>query len=254
MSERIRFDTVLCLISCFSFEHMLTRMLALGNIMVVSSAVRRGPYWHLLETCLHPSGTVYNRHIISILQGVAERMGLPSSTLFEIYASQIAYSIRQAGHDFLRFPPHVLGYKDRRKLAENTFRAFTPTNVLTGGPSPGAVVHGQKLFANHCRAIQRSIADGLRECFGDMIGLQIVSWIDEYLQDPNAGILDHLDEVLHAKTESIPDFGNFDDVLSENIDGVVAAILRTFSDFETSADGPIVRALHSVDDSGDMAG
>jgi ataxia telangiectasia mutated family protein len=236
-----------------SFERMLTRILNLGNIMVVSSAVRRGPYWHILETSLHANGGVYNRHIVCVLREVSERMGLAPSTMFEVYASQIAYSIRQAGHDFLRFPPHVLGYANRRECAENTFRAFTPTNVLAGGPNPKAVAHGQKLFANHCRAIQKSVSDGLRECFGDVIGIQIVSWMDEHRHDPKAGILDSLDDVLQSKTKSIVDFGDFDDVLSRNIDGVVAAILRTLNDHDYSKDGPIVRALQSTDSSGGAA-
>jgi ataxia telangiectasia mutated family protein len=226
---------------------MLTRILTLGNIVVASSAVRRGPYWHLLEICLHPSGKLYHRHIVAVLFAVSERMGLAPSTLFEVYASQIAYSIRQAGHDFLQFPPSLLGYKDRRQCAERNFRAFTPTNVLAGGSDRGSMSHGQKLFLNHCRAVQKSTAAGLRECFGDIIGIQIVSLMDEHQQNPAEGVVDGLENVLRMKTTSIADFGNFDEVLNENIDEVVAAILRTLGDQDFSDDGLIMQTLLSVD-------
>ena len=56
-----------------TYEHMLTRMLSLGNVMVASSAVRRGPYWQI---CLHSQ--TYHCHIEAILKGVAEMLGLPS--------------------------------------------------------------------------------------------------------------------------------------------------------------------------------
>ena len=96
--------------------------------MVVSSAVRRGPYWHLLEAAFH--STHYYRHIEALLTSVSERLGLTRrSEIFDAYASQIAYSIRQSLDSVLRLPPHLLGYDDRKQCAEATFRAFTPTNI-----------------------------------------------------------------------------------------------------------------------------
>lgn len=227
---------------------MLTRMLSLGNIMVVSSAVRRGPYWHLLETCLH--SPLYSRHIEAILSGVSDRMGLATfSVLFEAYASQLAYSIRQAGSDFLQFPPHLLGYGDRKECAEAAFRAFTPTNVLAGGPRPEAIIHGQKLFANHCGAIQKSAAEGIRECFGDIIGYQVLTWIDEV----NDGRVEILEQLLRTKTMNGEDLGNFDETLEQNVDGIVASMLRTLGDQDFTPEGAIVYSLQAVDDSGEAA-
>jgi ataxia telangiectasia mutated family protein len=225
---------------------MLTRLLSLGNIMVVSSAVRRGPYWHLLETCFHVS--VYSRHIEAILVAVSERLGLASfSTLFESYASQIAYSIRQAGLDFLMLPPHLLGFKDHKDCAQAVFRAFTPTNVLADG-SHESVAHGHKLFLNHCRAIQKSPEEGIRECFGDLVGLQITSWIEE-----NAGSgfsVEELDDHLKEKTMLTDRPADFDELLLQNIDGIFAAILRTLGDQDFSPDGAIVQALRHFDNTG----
>src|SRR6267154_734534 len=152
---------------------MLTRTLCLGNIMVVSSAVRRGPYWHLIEAAFH--SPLYTRHIQATLAGVSERLGLPKlSDLFEAYASQIAYSIRQALQNVLRLSPQLLGYQNRRECAEATFRLFTPTNVMAGGGSSDAITHGHRLFLSHCAAIQKTAADGLQECLGDLIGYQLV--------------------------------------------------------------------------------
>ena len=222
---------------------MLTRMLSLGNIMVASSAVRRGPYWHLLEICLHSSQ--YTRHIEAILVGVSERLGLASfSALFEAYASQIAYSIRQARLDFLRFPPHLLGYRDRRDCAEAAFRAFTPTNVLAGGSEPEAIAHGQRLFANHCRVIQKSAAEGLRECFGEIIGFQIVSWIE------TSPPTEQLDQLMKEKIMNVEGLEDFDKLLRQHVDSIVTAILRTLEDQDFSQDGTIVQALRAADSSG----
>jgi ataxia telangiectasia mutated family protein len=225
---------------------MLTRILSLGNIMVASSAVRRGPYWHLLEICFH--SPKYTRHVEAILIGVSERLGLTSfSALFEAYASQIAYSIRQARLDFLRLPPHLLGYQERKDCAEAAFRAFTPTNVLAGGSNAEAVVHGQKLFANHCRVIQKSMADGFRDCFGEIIGYQIVSWIDEGLPT------EQLDKSMEDKVKSVDGLGDFDDLLRQHADGIVTAILRTLEDQDFSQEGTIVQALRAAESSGKAA-
>src|SRR5882724_9750454 len=71
-----------------SWEHMLTRFLHLGNAMVASSAVRRGPYWHLLEISLYES--FYNPAVEAVVAAVADRLGLPDlRSLFEAYAPQL---------------------------------------------------------------------------------------------------------------------------------------------------------------------
>ena len=203
--------------------------------MIVSSAVRRGPYWHLLEACLY--STLYSSHIEAILTGVSQRLGMASlSVLFEAYNSQLAYSIRQTNADFFRFPPHLLGYGDRKQCAEATFRAFTPTNILA---------NGEKLFENHCRVLQKSLADGLRDCFGDIVGVQITTWMDE-----NQGGSVELAHLLKERMASIPDF---DLILQQNIDSVVATILRALGDQDYSENGPIMEALRKCDEAGEFA-
>ena len=214
---------------------MLTRMLSLGNIMIVSSAVRRGPYWHLLEACLY--STLYSSHIEAILTGVSQRLGMASlSVLFEAYSSQLAYSIRQTEADFFRFPPHLLGYSDRKQCAEATFRAFTPTNILA---------NGEKLFENHCRVLQKSTVDGLRDCFGDIVGVQIAMWMDEN-QDDSV-------ELGHLLKERMAPISDFDLVLQQNVDSVAVTILRALGDQDYSNDGPIMEALRKCDETGEFA-
>ena len=223
------------MLASLRYEHMLTRMLSLGNIMIVSSAVRRGPYWHLLETCLY--STLYSSHIEAILTGVSQRLSMASlSVLFEAYSSQLAYSIRQTDADFFRFPPHLLGYCDRKQCAEATFRAFTPTNILA---------KGEKLFENHCRVLQKSLVDGLRDCFGDIVGVQITTWMDEN-QDGSV-------ELGRLLKESMAPISDFDLVLQQNVDSVVATILRALGDQDFSDNGPIVEALRKCDESGEFA-
>ncbi|TFK39785.1 hypothetical protein BDQ12DRAFT_704732 [Crucibulum laeve] len=218
------------------YEKMITRILSLGNIMIVSSDVRRGPYWHLLETCLHPQGIIYSRHVEAILIGVAKRLGFPSlSVLCESYACQLAYSLRQGDYDLLRLPPHLLGYPDRKQCAEATFHPFTPTNVLSDGDEE---------FENHCRMIRKSTGDGLRECFGDIVGFQTVKWFDEF---SSADSSDALEVLLKTRT-----FGGelFESCLTSSLDGIIIAILRTLSDQDTTPDSPIFTALESFSQSG----
>ncbi|CCL98610.1 uncharacterized protein FIBRA_00612 [Fibroporia radiculosa] len=222
-----------------NYEHMLTRLLCLGNIIIVSSAVRRGPYWHLLETCLHTP--LYTKHIESVLTGAAGRLGLPHlSGLFEAYASQLAFSIRQGGYDFLSFPAHLLGYQDKRQCAEASFRAFTPTNLIAHG-TRDEKAHGEKLFVNHCRAVQLSKSEGIRACFSDIVGYQIVIWTEEHSDSEDS--MQDLEDVLKAVTRDIGDQGDFEALLNQNADAIFAAILRTLGDQDVSPDGPIVYGL-----------
>ncbi|PPQ98246.1 hypothetical protein CVT26_003417 [Gymnopilus dilepis] len=218
-----------------NFEYMLTRMLTLGNVMIVSSEVRRGPYWHLLETCVYSQ--VYIDHIEAILSGIAERLGMPSlATLFEAYASQLAYSFGVAQKDFMSFPPHLLGYKNKKQYAEATFRAFTPTNVITGGIGR---------FENHCKVIQKTVEDGLRECFGDIVGFQI----GYGLNSPDTP-QETLDQIIQDKMAPLTDLST---LLQENLDGVVVQVLRCLGEQDCSENGPICLALRSYDQSGKMA-
>lgn len=222
------------------YESIITRLICLGNVIVVSSAVRRGAYWHLLEACLHSSQ--YTTHTENVLSAAASRLGLSSfSQLFESYASQIAYSIRQDQQDFLRLPAHLLGYKDRRECAEHTFHAFTPTNILANGP-PNIVEHGRRLFLSHCAAIQKVPSEGIRDCFSEIIGYQIVWWIGEDgLLGDSLG--DELEQLLRTRAKEVGEGEDYDTLMRQHADGVIATILSTLMDQDFTRDGPIVTSL-----------
>ncbi|KAF9482560.1 hypothetical protein BDN70DRAFT_853086 [Pholiota conissans] len=231
------------------YERMLTRILSLGNIMIVSSAVRRGPYWHLLETFNHSQQ--YTSHIEAVLTGVAQRLGLPSlSALFKAYASQIAYSIRAAGADITTFPPHVLGYRDRRQSVQAAFRLFTPMNILN---------NGRTQFENHCKMLQKSVEDGLQDCFGEIVGLCIASWLHKPVPEQEEGNLyegNDKDEIVVEEeiSKSLEEYLKgvmfplepFWAVFEKNVDSIVATILQCLGDQDFSEGGPIVADLQSI--------
>ncbi|KAL0953735.1 hypothetical protein HGRIS_004926 [Hohenbuehelia grisea] len=222
------------------FERMLTRILTLGNTMVVSSAVRRGAYWHLLETCLNSD--TYNTHMETILTAVARRMGLASlAQLFEAYASQIAFSICLAHYDFLRFPPHLLGYNDRKECARAAFRAFSPSNLLANGGHE-VVEFGERLFRSHCKALQKSPDDGISECFADVVGYQLVYVLD---QDSNFSQED-VEAALLSRARKVGDTELFGKLLLQNVDGIVAAVLRTLRDEDFAPHGSMHSAIQNA--------
>ncbi|KAI0704256.1 hypothetical protein BC835DRAFT_810570 [Cytidiella melzeri] len=223
------------------FEGMLTRFLSLANLIIVSSAVRRGPYWHLLEASLYV--TNFNRHIQVVLQGAAERMGMVDcSALFDIYASQIAYSVRSSRQDFTLFPPHLLGFRDRRECAERAFSPFTPMHLIAGGSDPASVLEGRRYFTNHCRTIHKTAAEGLLECLPELVGYRIVFWTYEH-GDISTNDYPELDTILYPLLKELWETGTCDRHLGQQADGVVTAIVHTLKDQDFSQQGPIVKAL-----------
>ena len=222
--------------------------------MIASSAVRRGPYWHLLETCLH--SPIYFKHIENVLRSAASVMGLrPFSKLFESYASQIAYSIRFSGKDFFNLPPSLLGYQDRKECTEATFVAFSPANLLTEPQDDGTLINGHDLFIRHCRLLDKSPVDGFLQCFADIVGYQIVFWIDEHKspgsQNVDSGIEDVIVDVsglfesLEAKFVTLGSAEYLRQQIAENVDGIICSILRTNGDLDCHREGLIVKTLES---------
>ncbi|KAM6497154.1 hypothetical protein JOM56_007627, partial [Amanita muscaria] len=218
-----------------NFESMLTRTLALGNIMIISSEVRRGAYWHILETCFFVNR--YSRHIEAVLNGVSQRMGLAKfSQLFDAYASQMAYSICKLNAAIHQLSPSLLGYRDRLECAEATFRSFVPS----------AVVENPQLFENHCTVLQKTSAEGINECFGDIVGLLIVMW----LADPP-----HSTEGLESYLKEHTAMGDdeFPIAFGLNIDCITASVLKSLGDQDVSSEGSIAVELNKFDSTGASA-
>jgi serine-protein kinase ATM len=245
-------------LSLLRYEHMLTRILVLGNIMVVSSAVRRGAYWHILEASYH--NDKYNPHILAVFRGVSARLGLSDpSKLFEIHVSQIAYSIFFAGLDFLRCPPEVLGYEHRKACAESALHAFAPIYILMGGHDSETIARGCRSFANHCQAAQISVADGYRDCFAFFVGYELVSNVDKILAESTSPVdwrFTHVDKNWLGET-------SIEDQMANDVDSVVVVVLRTLCDQEcqnilaelggqSQREGHVFRALTVYRTNGDM--
>ncbi|KAF8693084.1 Telomere-length maintenance and DNA damage repair, partial [Rhizoctonia solani] len=214
------------------FEGMLTRFMALGNVMVVSSSVRRGPYWHLLETCYH--STAFSRHMESILIAVADRMGLTNlSQLFEAYASQIAFSTCLAQKDLAQIPFHLLGYNSMQERTEESFRLVGPTLLLVGGLRE-PVSHGIKQFQDLCKNIGISESQGLRNCFHDVIGLSVVFYHEESLDEETHKLsqeatADLKDVLLKRANDACPPEEVAQDYLIRVAPQIVVSIARTIN-------------------------
>ncbi|CAE7216508.1 unnamed protein product [Rhizoctonia solani] len=219
-------------ISTDDFEGMLTRFVALGNVMVVSSSVRRGPYWHLLETCYH--STSFSRHMESVLVAVADRMGLTNlSQLFEAYASQIAFSTCLAQKDLAQIPSHLLGYNSLEERIEESFRLVGPTLLLVGGLRE-PVSHGIKQFQSLCKTIGISESQGLRNCFHDVIGLSIVFYHEESLDEnthrlSQEATADLKDVLLKRANDACPQEEIPQDYLIRVAPQIVVSIARTIN-------------------------
>ncbi|KAH8103969.1 hypothetical protein BXZ70DRAFT_923785 [Cristinia sonorae] len=216
-------------------ESIITRLLCLGNVMVASSAVRRGALWHILELCLY-DGQKFTRHVETLLSGVASRLNLSTSALFLSYASHVAYALKTSGKEFLQLPAHLLGFRDKRECADATFAAFTPINVLAGGTAE-EISHGRYLVKMHCQATKKTLAEGIKQCFAEIVGNQIVSFVQGHGPDE----MEDLSEALADKTRDVQE--DYDTLLRSHADSVVTAIIRSLSDSDYSQDGPLMNAL-----------
>jgi ataxia telangiectasia mutated family protein len=218
---------------------MLTRILCLGNIMVESSNARRAPYWHLIETDFHSPR--YTAHLTAVLKTAADRMGLDRfPDLFEAYATQIAHSIRQSSYESMRLSPVILGYSSLKEFAEASFPAFSPANLSVEDSNADALAHGRNLFLNHCKAIQKSEAEGIMICFGDIVGECAVSWIDAHIDEES---FDELEQLLRRTLAGLGSEREMDAAMVQYTDEIVVATLRTLGDLDFTQNGSIVRAL-----------
>lgn len=201
--------------------------MALGNIIVASASVRRGPYWHLIETCLFSNQ--YTAHIETILISVSHSLDLTPSSLFEAYASQMGYSMMKSDEgDIARIPPHLIGFEDRKQSATFTLSAFAPTYITSqNGPR----------FEAHCGLVDVSPEDTFAECFGDIIGATSAYWFEQH---PD-GDANELEAILRESSYS-RDFG---EDFQHNADGVALAALRSLSDQVISPVGAIHQTLQT---------
>ena len=226
------------------YEQILTRLLYMGNVMIIGSSVRRGAYFHILEVQM--SSSAFTHHTECILKAVAARMGFKKfSTLFECYSSQIAYSIYNGGFDPYRFPPHLLGYDNLREYAEAAFLPFTlvylfadeKTSISRRFVSDADLKNSHTLFANHCKVTQKTPAEGIARCFPEIVAYQINALMDSDNQD-------RVEDELRVRLKDLQE--DLDQLLESQVDGIVVEILRGLGDQDFNPDGEICRNLQML--------
>ncbi|KAL1659015.1 hypothetical protein GGF50DRAFT_66148 [Schizophyllum commune] len=195
-------------------ESLLATILAMANMMI-TTVVRRRTYWNLLDSYFEaPSGNQRFMESVlrCILSQVAQRIGMSQPTeLFDVYASQIAYSMIKNGKDLNRLPPTILGYRDRLQCIAAAFRAFAPYLI---GERDCAT------FESYCTLLGKQADDGVRECFGDVVG-------DLVARDLDAG--GPADQIAAAAGLNQ---ATFDAFLAHSMDAVTVAILRAMGELK----------------------
>lgn len=189
--------------------------------MVISSAVRRGAYWHLLETCAYTS--IYNRHIEAMLLAIAQRLGLDSLANFsEVFANHLAYSIqttRQPGEandvDLLNLPPRLLGYDNKKECAEALFKYFTPINITFGD---------SEAYEKHAKAVQKSSYDGIRECLGTIVGYHVAGQLSTHQDLSSREVEANVGVLLGIEVESLRP------MITQHVDAIAVSMLRVLGD------------------------
>lgn len=219
---------------------MMTRTLCLANVMVISSGARRGSYWNLIEILLQdsPYQDAYERSASVVLDRASKKLGLDKLVaLFENHAAQVAYALLYQKSGVDQFPPHVLGFADRKEFAQATFRAFTPVN-LTSNEAPLTAV-GRQLFKGHCNMLSIDEDDGIALCFGEIVGYRMLS---RETKDFDATLVDLL-SVTRLNAEDFPD------MIRGRLDVASACVVSAISDYDISHTGGICHDLDVNDPS-----
>ena len=232
---------------------MLTRFLTLGNFMVVSSSLRRVPFWHLLESEFHSES--YTPHVKETLTIVARRLGFKSlSLLFESYATHIANAISLLNLDFTRLSWDLLGYANVKSFMDATFPIVCPMLALRSDSSDPELLIKQPFFANYLRTTHQTIEQALARVFPAIVGWKAVF----YLEDTNASqeqVLAeefdaHLGEMMEkwARRCLVDGAGEDDAVayIQKSLDRIAFNILRLLQDVDYSSGGPLAKAAQTV--------
>ncbi|KDQ11887.1 hypothetical protein BOTBODRAFT_162335 [Botryobasidium botryosum FD-172 SS1] len=239
-----------------SYEHMVTRILSMGNIMVISSAIRRGPYWHILELCFQPHSPNYAAHIECVLTAVAERIGLPAlSCLVEAYASMVAYSIcnmfraNTTGSlgepDICRLPLKVLGYSTRAEFAKANLMAMGPVLLASAFANDPTQV-GACLFKKLCRESNRPVAEAKADCSAQLLALKLLLRLDDSDVpdlDPQSYVEFIRPIVESHAAECDPDAMDPINHLHKHLDRVVSTVMGSLIDEDISENSELMGAL-----------
>ncbi|PVG01028.1 hypothetical protein CPB86DRAFT_728198 [Serendipita vermifera] len=232
------------------FEGMLTRFIALANLMVISSPLRRGVYWHLIEVTLdNPS---YTRYLVPLLDGVATRLGLSGAQdLFRAHSAQISVQIINRQADFLQLPPRVLGFRTHKDCADATSAVVLPTTVVysKGRFRDDTRYHkgvlNDPFFKRYCRAIKKEPVEVLRGCFAPLVAASIVFDQEDSSQSPRSQSSSLREWLLEVAQECESSMEPREYIRSQ-ADNIVASLLCYWGDIDYREDGSIMQGMRRV--------
>ncbi|KAG9042083.1 Serine/threonine-protein kinase tel1, partial [Tulasnella sp. UAMH 9824] len=239
-----------CCIQLSRYEHMLTRFVALGNLLVVDSSLSRGPYWHLVETGFH--GSLFLPHLEAVLEACARSLGLGGrSSLFRAYATNVADAASKYNLEFTLLPPSLLGFQTRKEMIIESFPLIAPTYCWRMESDPFGVFK-LRFAVEYIEKSGKTPKEAFLDILPDVLALRISFFIDDKTRDMNPNFVltleqdkeleDTINQLISYATEANPV-----DVVRESWDRITFKIVKLFTDTDCTPDGPICRALRTVD-------
>lgn len=239
-----------CCIQLSRYEHMLTRFVALGNLLVVDSSLSRGPYWHLVETGFH--GSLFLPHLEAVLEACARSLGLGGrSSLFRAYATNVADAASKYNLEFTLLPPSLLGFQTRKEMIIESFPLIAPTYCWRMEHDPFGVFK-LRFAVEYIEKSGKTPKEAFLDILPDVLALRISFFIDDKTRDMNPNFVltleqdreleNTINQLIAYATEANPV-----DVVRESWDRITFKIVKLFTDTDCTPDGPICRALRTVD-------
>lgn len=214
---------------------MLTRVLTLGNIMVVSSPVRRGAYFGLLETSC--TDKRFEDHGKAVLTAVTTRLGFRSlAHLCQTYAMQLGVSsVLSQTAFFGRVSHNLLGYSSQREVAEDNFSRVCPIalEAIAGNPSDTLSRSLFDWFAGLCG---RGEKQALRDCFPAQVALRILTTMESSSNTVSARRSEELRNALETLASQCANPNeSAQDVLECFCDEILVHIVQAIGNYKESA-------------------
>lgn len=229
----------------------MTRILSMGNILVINAELSRVPYWHIIEAGYHTDD--YLTQSERVLDACALLLGMMDrAALFRAFAPSVASATANHKMEFLRLPPTLLGFQSRTQQVLESFPLIFPSYCIRLGNSAAAVLKQQ--FAKDY--IQKSGLDSrsaLVDIMPEVVGLAMGFFIDDNTRaDDLRSVLSKeddakLEDLLSNLVSQVSDAEHYD-FIRESWDRITFSILRRLEDVDCTEDGPIATALRTTED------
>ncbi|KAG8758789.1 Serine/threonine-protein kinase tel1 [Serendipita sp. 396] len=224
------------------FEGMLNRFIVLSNVMIASSPVRRGAYWHLIEVTLEAPHLT--RYVVALLKCISTRLGFSGQQeLYSAFAEQLAVQVHLNSGDFLQIPPRVLGFRNHKECADASFGVVVPVMIMAREASSYLTSARQDpFFIRYCKASQKSPDRALKECFPRLVAYAVVFHENTQSAPDNSAALKEW--ILQCAKDCGAD--NPMEYVRVRADQIAAAILCYLADIGYEPDGPIAEGLRNL--------